>query len=70
MGDRGKIKRILKLIEDTQTHGYGGIGKPEPLVEERFKGFWSKRIDKEHRMIFRIDGGVLQIASCRTHYKK
>lgn len=65
-----KLDRIDQLLKDTLQNGYGGIGIPEPLTEKRFRGCWSKRIDKEHRFIFRIEDGVLYIISCRTHYQK
>ena len=70
MNDRKKLFRINQLIKDTLQNGYGGIGKPEPLKEKKYQGCWSKRIDKEHRFIFRIENGVLYIISCRTHYQK
>ena len=65
-----KLDRIDQLLKDTLQNGYGGIGKPEPLKEKKYQGCWSKRIDKEHRFIFRIENGVLYIISCRTHYQK
>lgn len=65
-----KLDRIDQLLKDTLLNGYGGIGKPEPLKEKKYQGCWSKRIDKEHRFIFRIEDGVLYIISCRTHYQK
>lgn len=65
-----KLDRIDQLLKDTLQNGYRGIGKPEPLKEKKYQGCWSKRIDKEHRFIFRIENGVLYIISCRTHYQK
>ena len=62
------MDRIKALIQDTVQNGYGGIGKPEPLKEKRFQGCWSKRINKEHRLIFRIRNNTLEIVSCRIHY--
>ena len=64
------VERIMKLIRDTIANGYRGIGRPEPLKENRYRGCWSKRIDKEHRFIFRIRNNTLEIVSCRTHYGK
>lgn len=68
--DRKKLRRINQLIEDTLRNGYGGIGKPELLKEKKFHGCWSKRIDKEHRFVFRIENDILYILSCRNHYTK
>lgn len=65
-----KLDRIDQLLKDTLQNGYSGIGKPEPLKEKKYQGCWNKRIDKEHRFIFRIEDGVLYIISCRTHYQK
>ncbi len=64
------VGRIKRLIADTLQNGYRGIGKPEPLKEKRYRGCWSKRIDKEHRFVFRIKDNTLEIISCRTHYGK
>lgn len=64
------MERIMRLIRDTMENGYRGIGRPEPLKEKRYRGCWSKRIDKEHRFIFRIQNNTLEIVSCRTHYEK
>ena len=48
-------KKVMKLIEDTKRTPFGGIGKPEPLRGE-LSGWWSKRIDQEHRLIYRVEG--------------
>ncbi|NJN81124.1 MAG: Txe/YoeB family addiction module toxin, partial [Caldilineaceae bacterium] len=48
--DRKKALRLLRLIQETQTDPFGGIGKPEPLKHE-LAGFWSKRIDDDHRPV-------------------
>ena len=64
------MERIMRLIRDTMENGYRGIGRLEPLKEKRYRGCWSKRIDKEHRFIFRIQNNTLEIVSCRTHYEK
>jgi hypothetical protein len=47
--------------------GYEGIGKPEPLRGE-LSGFWSRRIDREHRLVYRIKGKDVEIIACRYHY--
>ena len=59
--------RVLRLIEETQRDPFGGIGKPEPLRGE-LAGWWSKRIDQEHRLVYQVDGDCLIIAQARGHY--
>lgn len=65
--DTKMAKKVMKLIEDTKRAPFGGIGKPEPLKGE-LSGWWSKRIDQEHRLIYRVDGDSLLIAQARGHY--
>jgi toxin YoeB len=70
--DKAVFKKINKLIEDiarTQFQGekYEGIGKPEQL-KFNLSNFWSRRIDKEHRLVYVIEDECLQIISCRHHY--
>ena len=67
--DRKTLKRIHKLIIDTQRSPFEGIGKPEPL-KENLSGFWSRRIDEGNRLIYAIDDNQLTIISCRYHYEK
>ena len=59
--------KINTLIEDIRRHPFTGLGKPEPL-KRNLRGFWSRRITREHRLVYRIERGVLQIAQCRFHY--
>ena len=66
--DKKILKRINQLIKDIDRNGYEGIGKPEPLKYE-LQGFWSRRIDDEHRLVYRINEGRIEIASCRSHYQ-
>jgi toxin YoeB len=65
--DKQKLKRINELLKDISRHPYNGIGKPEPL-KFNYAGFWSRRIDEEHRLIYRVDDDEIQIAKCRFHY--
>ncbi|MCL2867210.1 MAG: Txe/YoeB family addiction module toxin [Clostridia bacterium] len=65
--DRKTVKRINQILQDSVRNGFSGIGKPEPLKGE-FTGFWSKRIDDVNRLVFRIQGGVLEVLSCKGHY--
>ena len=60
-------KRLLRLIEETQRDPFGGAGKPEALKGE-LAGWWSKRIDKEHRLIYRVEGDRIIIAQAKGHY--
>lgn len=61
-------KRLLRMIEKTLKDPFGGIGKPEPLKNE-LSGWWSKRIDGEHRLIYKKEGEALIIAQARGHYE-
>jgi toxin YoeB len=59
--------KINTLIADIERHPFTGLGKPEPL-KRNLKGFWSRRINREHRLVYRVEAGVLQIVQCRFHY--
>lgn len=59
--------KINSLIEDIQQRPFAGLGKPEPL-KRNLRGFWSRRINREHRLVYRVEAGVLQSAQCRFHY--
>ena len=61
------LKRINTLIESIQRSPFEGIGKPEPL-KHNFSGYWSRRIDSEHRLIYRIESDAILIAQLRYHY--
>ncbi|MBM7080205.1 Txe/YoeB family addiction module toxin [Micromonospora humida] len=65
--DRKLVKRINDLIADVTRNEYEGIGKPEPLRGE-LSGFWSRRIDREHRLVYRITKDDVEIIACRYHY--
>jgi len=65
--DKKTLKKINSLIKDIQSSPFEGIGKPEPLKYD-LAGLWSRRIDREHRLVYRIDGSDLLIYSCRYHY--
>lgn len=65
--DKKKVKRINDLLKDISRTPYRGIGKPEAL-KHKYTGFWSRRIDQEHRLIYRVMHGDIQIAKCRFHY--
>ena len=65
--DKGIVKRINGLIQDIQRSPFEGIGKPEPL-KHALSGFWSRRINDEHRLVYAVEGNVLRIAQPRYHY--
>lgn len=65
--DKRMLKRLNALIRDTERAPFDGPGKPEPL-RGNLSGFWSRRIDDEHRLVYRIKDGILEIISCRDHY--
>jgi len=67
--DKKTLRRINKLISDTQRTSFEGIGKPEPL-KENLAGFWSRRIDESNRLVYAVEGEHLTIISCRYHYEK
>jgi len=66
--DRKLLKRINQLIRDIERNGNEGIGKPEPL-KHGFHGFWSRRINDEHRLVHKLVGDEVRIAACRYHYE-
>jgi len=61
------VKRINLLIRDVQRLPFEGIGKPEPL-KHALSGYWSRRINEEHRFVYRVSGDSLLIAQLRYHY--
>ena len=69
LADAGQklLKRINSLIKDIQRNTYEGIGKPEPLKGD-LSGWWSRRIDDTHRIVYREQDGNIIIASCYGHY--
>lgn len=66
--DLQKHRKIRKLVEDIKANPFSGIGKPEPLKFE-FSGLWSRRISKEHRLIYSFEASVLKIYRCKSHYE-
>jgi len=65
--DAAVAERINALIEDIRRHPFTGLGKPEPLRFE-LKGWWSRRIDREHRLVYKVTGDTITVAQCRFHY--
>lgn len=65
--DKRILKKINHLILDIKRHPFEGIGKPEALKYD-LAGFWSRRIDREHRIVYQVINNELLIYSCRYHY--
>ena len=65
--DRKKALKIIKLIKEVQRTPFAGTGKPEPLKHE-LSGCWSRRIDKEHHLVYQVLDAKIRILACRYHY--
>ena len=65
--DRSMVRRINQLIKDVRRSPYEGIGKPEPL-KHQLAGWWSRRIDAEHRFVYRVTENAVEIATLKNHY--
>jgi len=65
--DKKKLKKINELLKDISRNPFDGIGKPEPF-KHKYSGFWSRRIDSEHRLIYQYKNEKILIAKCRFHY--
>jgi toxin YoeB len=66
--DMKLVKRINLLLKDALRSPFAGLGKPEPLKAD-LSGYWSRRINDEHRLVYGISEGNLVIIACRFHYK-
>ena len=65
--DKKILKRINTLIKECQRTPFEGTGKPEPLKHE-LSGYWSRRINDEHRLVYKVTDTMIIIASCKYHY--
>ncbi len=65
--DRKTLKRINQIIKDISRNPFDGIGKPEPL-KGNLAGFWSRRINDEHRLVYVVENDKVLIISCKGHY--
>ncbi len=65
--DRKKTRRILNLLREIQRDPFRGTGKPEALKGD-LSGFWSRRIDRANRIVYRVEEGRIIISACRGHY--
>ena len=66
--DKKTVRKINALIKDISRSPYEGIGKPEPL-RHALAGYWSRRIDAEHRLVYRVEDDMLKILQARHHYE-
>ncbi|MDR2573408.1 MAG: Txe/YoeB family addiction module toxin [Desulfovibrio sp.] len=66
--DRKTAEKIRQLIEDIMQNPCSGLGKPEPLKHD-LAGYWSRRISREHRLVYKVEDDTLYVASCRYHYR-
>jgi len=65
--DKKILKRINELVKDIKKHPFEGLGSPEPL-KHNWSGYYSRRINKEHRIVYKFENETLSIAQCRYHY--
>ena len=65
--DKKIVKKINKLIKEIQRTPFEGLGRPEKLRYD-LAGYWSRRIDQEHRLVYQIDNNQILVYSCRFHY--
>ena len=66
--DQKTMRRINRLLRDIERGGHEGLGKPEPLKHE-LSGWWSRRIDESHRLVYRLTEAGIEVAQCGTHYR-
>lgn len=67
--DKKLYRKIVTLLEDIDRSPFAGLGKPEPLKYE-LQGFWSRRINDEHRLIYTVTEEEILVAACKYHYKE
>lgn len=67
--DKAILRKINQLLKECLRTPFAGTGKPEPLKGE-LSGYWSRRINHEHRLVYEAKGDTLLIIGCRYHYKK
>lgn len=65
--DQKTLKRINTLIKEIQRQPFIGIGDPEPL-KHHWPGYWSRRIDREYRLVYRVENEMIIVVQCRYHY--
>ncbi len=65
--DKATSRKLNALIREFQRHPFEGTGKPEPLKGD-LSGFWSRRITREHRLVYRVTASAIEVVQCRYHY--
>ncbi|HZV35452.1 MAG TPA: Txe/YoeB family addiction module toxin [Verrucomicrobiae bacterium] len=65
--DKKMLRRIHELLKDIRRNPHSGIGKPEPL-RHALAGYWSRRIDQEHRMVYKVTEHGIHLVQMRYHY--
>jgi len=65
--DKKVFQRLLRLISETAKNPFDGIGKPEPLKAD-LKGYWSRRLTDEHRLVYKVTDEQIIIVACKYHY--
>jgi toxin YoeB len=67
-GNQKLAFKVFELLQDIQSNPFQGIGKPEPL-KGNFSGLWSRRINDEHRLVYKITDELIIVYSCYGHYE-
>ena len=67
--DKQVLRRINDLIKECMRDPFIGLGKPEPLKDD-LRGYWSRRITDEHRLVYKVFDNRVHIIQCRFHYQK
>ncbi|MBL4909871.1 MAG: Txe/YoeB family addiction module toxin [Alteromonadaceae bacterium] len=65
--DKKTLKRVNLLIKEIKRQPFEGLGEPE-LLKHNWAGYWSRRINKEHRIVYKVTNNAIIIAQCRYHY--
>lgn len=65
--DKKTLKRINTLIKDIRRQPFEGLGSPEPL-KHNWSGYWSRRINREHRLVYKMTNEAIIVVQCRYHY--
>lgn len=65
--DKKTLRKINQLLKDIMRDYYHGLGKPEPLTGD-LSGWWSRKIDDKNRIVYKVEGNLLLVAECRSHY--
>lgn len=65
--DKKIQRKIIELIKDIDRHPFQGLGKPEALKHD-LSGYWSRRINQEHRLVYKVTNNEIIILSCKYHY--